>query len=130
MHSMSSRLSPRTRRWCFAALAAVALSAGSAEAENERCETVDREWIWFSDHAAFWISYVVEAAPGRRYKVGTGLSIGGKPRGGVREASGRVEVIAYGVGALHVRFVDDGEPATICAAQGDLKTVTFPAVEF
>lgn len=96
----------------------------------DRCKTVNSDWTWFSDHVAVWVTYVTEAAPNRRYEVGTGVSFGGKPRGRIQEVSGKVETTAYGAGAIHVRFVDDGGAGTICAAQGELKTIKFIDVEF
>lgn len=39
-----------------------------------RCQTVDTEWVWFSDHFATSITYVTQAAPRRRYEIGTGVS--------------------------------------------------------
>jgi len=101
-----------------------------ASSDEYRCQSTDADWVWFSDHFVASITYVTQAAPGRRYEIGTGVSFGGRPRGRIQEVEGKVEVTAYGLGALHMRFVDGLGPGTICAAQGSIRVVSFPAIEF
>ena len=115
----------------FSALAVMIVLVGTTSARSDSfCKEIGSDWVWFSDHVALWVSYVTEAAPNRKYAVGTGVSIGGKPRGQVREVSGKVETTAYGAGALHVRFVDNLGTGTVCAAQGNLKATQFIDEEF
>ena len=99
-------------------------------ASEPLCKTVGDDWAWFSDHFAASITYVTQAAIGRRYEIGTGVSFGSRPRGRVQDVEGKVEVTAYGFGTLHMRFVDGLGPGTICAAQGSIRVVSFPAIEF
>lgn len=126
----SQRRRVRFRSFLSAPLVTIHLCTGAFAASDERCETVGNDWRWFSDHFAASITYVTQAAPGRRYEIGTGVSFGGRPRGRVQEVEGKVEVTAYGLGALHMRFVDGHGPGTICAAQGSIRVVSFPSIEF
>lgn len=119
------------RFWLAVGIFGCMLAASEAiSASESQCGLVGDDWAWFSDHFAASITYVTQAAPGRRYEIGTGVSFGGRPRGRVQEVEGMVEVTAYGLGALHIRFVDGLGPGTICAAQGSIRTVSFPAIEF
>lgn len=60
-------------------------------------------------------------------RLGPGFRFGGRPRGRVQEVEGKVEMTPYGLGALHMRFVDG---LGTCAAQGSVRVVSFPAIEF
>ena len=73
---------------------------------------------------------MVEGATDRQYEIGTGISTFGEPRGSKLKHSGIIEVAAYGIGAIHVRIVDDGSPATIIVAVGTLGTITVIDIDF
>jgi hypothetical protein len=100
------------------------LGSGAASATSHvACKTVASDWTWFSDHLALSISYAIYAEAGRRYAVGTGVFISGKPRGRVAEASGSSLTTAYGAGSLHIRFIDGLGEGRICVEPGALETV-------
>lgn len=101
-----------------------------AQAANYQCELVDQNWRWFSDHVALYVTYIVVGQPGRTYEVGTGVSISGKPRGKTQKQSGAVEVTAYGLGALHIRQSDSGNPFKVCATSEDIKPIKIISAEF
>lgn len=109
-------------------LAALVVAA-PAVARDTHCKETGTNWTWFSDHVVSSITYVVEGGPGRKYEVGTGISIFGKPRGSTRMATGKIEVTAWGLGALYVRM-RDGARGIVCAEQGDIKTITFVSTDF
>ena len=121
---------PRAKVRHFIVFVLLAGLPAATLSQEQRCRTVDSDWIWFSDHVVVSVTYVTQGPQGRRYEIGTGISIGGKPRGSIEEAEGRSEVTAYGIGALHLRFVDGLGAGTLCAEQGSIETIHFPEADF
>lgn len=101
-----------------------------AQISDYLCKEISSDWAWFSDHLLARVTYVVKAAEGREYQIGTGMSLWGKPRGRIQTASGITEVTAYGIGAIHVRLSDGKDLGRVCVALGDLGVVTLPEIEF
>ncbi len=120
-------------KWLAAVVipSAIALGwSGQAYALDYLCKIVDGQWTWFGDHVAVTVTYIVVGSPGRAYETGTGVFIGGWPWGGWAVHSGTAKFSAYGIGALHVRKADDGEPFKVCATVKDLNPVTILRGEF
>jgi hypothetical protein len=120
----------RWRNLTFSAGACLCMTSAPADAADYLCKNVGQSWEWFGDHVALWIDYVVVGTPGRRYEVGTGVSINGSPWGSRDEYSGPAEFSAYGAGALHIRQADQGEPFKVCATSTGLKPITIIDAEF
>lgn len=70
-------------------------------------------WSWLEDYAFLSATYVIGCPRDRRCRVGTGIFVGGSPRGTEKDFTGDVEVDVYGLGALHVRVMDGEKPARI-----------------
>lgn len=124
---------PSATRPC--AIAAVALMGlvsplTPALAAEYLCREVGADWTWFSDHVAAAVDYVIVGQPGRRYEVGTGLSMWGAPRGFRSTHAGEASVTAWGMGALHIRRADDGPPFKVCAGASHLKPIDIIKLEF
>lgn len=99
-------------------------------AHAERCKQVTDLWAWFSDHLVTSVTYVVQGPRGRIYEVGTGIKAWGAPRGTIHRGTEKIEVTAYGIGAIHVRLSDGGGPGTICVSEGNISTIDFLDIEF
>lgn len=108
----------------------MSFSISESVASSYLCKVIDRQWHWFSDHGAVWIEYVSVGQPGRTYEVGTGISVRGSPWGSRSRYSGNATFKAYGVGALHIRQADDGEPFKVCASAEKLKPIDIIKSEF
>lgn len=101
-----------------------------AYAADYLCKQVGREWVWFSDHAAMSVDYLVIGEAGRKYEVGTGIFFNSRPLGSKNTHSGRAEIVAYGIGALHIRQADGGPPFKICGTASKLEAITILRAEF
>lgn len=102
----------------------------AAIAADYMCRTVGPAWTWFGDHIAISVDYVSVGASSRRYEVGTGISVGGSPRGRREVYSGTAEFTAYGIGAVHIRQSDSGEPFKVCVSSAGLSPITIYSQEF
>jgi hypothetical protein len=101
---------------CLALLTPPASYAANAQ---ESCRSVGEDWVWFSDHVSWTVDYFVFGPKDRVYEIGTGLSINQSVWGRTQRGQNFVEVTAYGIGALHVRRLDQGEDFEVCV--GTLK---------
>ena len=109
----------------------VAMSGMSlAYADDYLCREIGNKWMWFSDHAATSIEYVIVGPADRRYEVRTGVMIMASPRGWHTQDSGIAKVTAWGLGALHIRKDDAGAPFKICVGPGELEPITILKLEF
>lgn len=106
----------------LSAMVSLMSSAALAE-ENFRCRDVGKEWVWFEDHVAVYVSYATKGPVGRTYEVGTGISVSGSPWGKRKKYSGEAEFNAYGAGALHIRQRDEGSSFEVCATGNGLGTI-------
>lgn len=108
--------------------------AAPVEARNTEpylCREIGQDWVWFEDHAALYVRYGIAGPDGRVYQIGTGLSVSGSPLGRRTVKSGRSEVVAIGVGALHIRRRDDGPDFIVCASGLGLGHIpVIPATRF
>jgi len=111
-------------------LFAVLLAIMPNLAHAERCKQATDLWTWFSDHLVTSVTYVIQGPRGRIYEVGTGIKAWGAPRGTIHRGTEKIEVTAYGIGAIHVRLSDGGGAGTICVAEGNLSTINFLDIEF
>jgi hypothetical protein len=102
----------------------------SANTPPYRCKNLNRQWEWFSDHAALYVDYIVIGQPGRSYEVGTGVSVNRAPIGTRNVYSGHTIVRAYGFGSLHIRRADDGPTVKVCASSHNLEPITILSREF
>lgn len=118
------------KMWLIVVSIGLAAAMAPATAAEHSCREVTNDWTWFSDHVALTVEYVIVGQPGRRYEVGTGLKIGGRPRGWRSQHSGNVKITAWGAGALHIRRDDDGPPFKVCVGPGKLSPITIMRVEF
>jgi hypothetical protein len=106
------------------------LTSQAAAAEEPICKVIDRNWHWFSDHFAMSVDYTSLGAAGRIYEVGTGISVNGSPWGSREKYSELAEFTAYGVGAVHIRQADTGEPFRVCAMATKINAVTILKQQF
>ncbi|MBL4940443.1 MAG: hypothetical protein JKY81_02120 [Colwellia sp.] len=77
------------------------------------CKSVGSDWMWFGDHAVTSIKYNIAIEYGKKVEVGTGIMILKKPRGSIKTMQNIDEVVALGIGAIHVRHKDSGQ-AKVC----------------
>lgn len=112
------------------AVLSLCLTTPVAHATDYLCREVAADWLWFSDHAAASIEYIIVGQPGRRFEVGTGMSILGAPRGWRSVSIGNTTVTAWGVGAIHIRRADDGPPFKVCVGAGKLNPIDIVKIEF
>ena len=112
----------------------VVMAATSADARNRDsflCREIGNKWVWFEDHVSIYVKYGVVGPDGRRYEVGTGPSVSGSPWGRRVVKSGRSEILAIGIGAIHIRKDDDGSDFVVCASGLGLKAIPiFPTIQF
>ncbi len=106
------------------------LSISSGYAQDYVCKNVGSSWTWFSDHFVASVKYVSVGQAGRRYEVGTGVSIAGHPLGWRETYSGQAEFSAWGMGSVHIRAADGGGPFKVCLATGDISPITIYKKEF
>lgn len=118
-------------RFLPCALVALVNPVDARNTEPYLCREIGREWVWFEDHAAVYVKYGIAGPAGRRYQVGTGVSVSGSPWGRRVVRSGRSEVLSIGVGALHIRRRDDGPDFIVCASGLGLGHIPLiPATQF
>jgi hypothetical protein len=91
----------------------------------QECKTVGDEWVWFSDHLALKVSYIVAAPEDYEYEVGTGIRANGSVWGATRVASGITNVEAYGLGSLNVRRSGNGPNFTVCVGTEKLSVIAL-----
>ncbi len=114
-----------------AALALLAVASPPAVgAEGYVCKQVGNGWSWFGSHAVASISYLAIGGPGRRYEIGTGVFFRGAPLGRRQIFAGAAEFDAWGVGAVHIRQADLGEPFKVCLSSRGVKAITILKREF
>jgi hypothetical protein len=105
-------------------------SVNPARAAEYVCKDVGPDWAWLGDHVAAWVEYVIIGSPGRHYDVGTGVFFHGRPWGTMNTYEGKVELTAYGAGALHAKQADQGLPFKVCATSSKIGAITILKVEF
>lgn len=99
--------------------------------DHFRCREVGKDWVWFEDHVAAYVTYSTRGPFGRTYEVGTGISVSGSPWGKRKKHSGDAEFNAYGMGALHIRKRDTGPDFVVCATGLGMKTLPIvPKTKF
>lgn len=103
-----------------AALAA-ASTTGLAAAPEQKL--VGTEWVWFTDYAYLTSEWTLNAEEGCSLQVGTGMKIGGTPRGQVRTFAGHVKFTTWGIGAVHVRAIGGMAPCTVRIDQGSVQAL-------
>lgn len=94
------------KRRCLCWLLLVA-SAAANSAPKWMIVTSDDEWSRANTYVYMSATFVIACEPGRRCEAGTGLFLGGKPRGSRRAFTGTIRMTAFGAGSLYVR-ADDG----------------------
>lgn len=83
------------------------VSAAANSAQKWTVLTSDGDWSHASTYVFLSVTFVIACEPNRRCEAGTGLYVGGKPRGSRRAFSGTITMTAFGAGALYLR-ADDG----------------------
>lgn len=113
-------------------LAMPLLSASPSQAgpPDYICRDVDRKWVWFGDHVASSVDYLVVGPADRTFEMGTGMFINGSPWGSRVKRSGTAKVTAYGAGAMHVRRADGGVSFKVCVTQQDIDPIKIIDEEF
>jgi hypothetical protein len=90
---------------------------------QEICKSIGEEWVWFSDHMALSVDYFIAGPNGRKYEIGTGMSINDSVWGWTTSGEGLTDVSAWGMGALHVRKYDTGEDFQVCVGSTGIKAI-------
>lgn len=126
---MHSRMEKTISLSSLSALGLLALSVG-AYSQEYICKHVGGSWEWFGDHGAFSVTYSIVGQSGRTYEIGTGISINNSPWGSRSEHQGTYEATAYGIGALHIRNADGGEPFKVCASATGMDPAIIFSTEF
>lgn len=90
---------------------------------EESCKNIGSEWVWFSDHIAMTVDYYVAGPLGRKYEIGTGMSLNDSVWGWTTPGDGLTEVTAWGMGALHVRKYDSGEDFQVCVGSTGMQAI-------
>jgi hypothetical protein len=93
------------------------LSVISVYAEDYICKDVGSSWVWFSDHVATSVEYKV-------------IGETGNPLGWREKYTEMAEFSAWGLGAVHIRAIDGGEPFKVCLATGGISPITIYKKEF
>ena len=93
------------------------LAAGPAFAmDDPLCKVVNSKWELFGDHFAGSIDYYISGPANRCYEVGTGISFNGAPLGTKSVHERAYRATAYGLGAIHIRLKDGGQPFMVCVS--------------
>lgn len=81
-------------------------SAAANSAPKWMTVTSDNDWSRANTYVYMSVTFVIACEPGRRCEAGTGLFLGGKPRGSRRAFTGTIRMTAFGAGSLYVRAGD------------------------
>jgi hypothetical protein len=100
----------------------------SSNASDVTCKKISSDWSLFSDNIALFVTYNVVGEVGRKFEIGTGVSVSGKPRGAKKTFEGNVEIDAYLLGALHIRRADQGADFSVCATATDMEVIPLKGV--
>lgn len=84
---------------------------------------VGKRWVWLTDYAYFSAVWTIQCESGRKVEVGTGISILGKPRGGILKCRGYLNFETMGIGAIHVRVVDGQGDCAVRLDQGEVAAI-------
>jgi hypothetical protein len=86
---------------------------------------VGNGWQWFTDYAFFSSNWTFNVEPECPVEVGTGLMMFGRPLGGSHRFMRFYQVTVYGIGALHVRSVNQGQTCNVRLDMGDVSQITI-----
>jgi len=95
------------------------------------CKEVGKNWVWFGEHAVSSIEYVVafDKNESSEIRVGTGIFIGGKPRGQIQGLVTEKQINAYGIGAIHVRNKAE-KKVKVCVTTGNISAISLYSDNF
>jgi hypothetical protein len=79
---------------------------------------VGSEWTWFEDYGFLTAEWTLNCPTDRTCQVGMGIKVFGEPRGEKIRFSGCREFVTLGLGAIHVRTVDDKGPCKVRLDRG------------
>lgn len=98
------------------------LIAVAATAYAKEKEVTDK-WTWFTNYYYFSSEWTLNAEVGRQLEVGLGISVFGKPRGGIHKFSQYYTFTAYGAGAIKVRVIDGKGPCMVRLDGGKVEAI-------
>lgn len=75
------------------------------------------KWHWLEDYVMAQAKYVILCPPNRVCEYGSGVFMGGAPRGDRNKWCGGRLITCYGAGAVHVRTADGNEPCLVGISQ-------------
>jgi len=85
---------------------------------------VSDQWTWFSDYYYISSEWTLNGESGCHFELGTGISIFGKPRGGITPFTGRYTFTVWGVGAIQVRVPKGQFPCRVRLDQGNVSAIS------
>lgn len=91
---------------------------------------VNSDWTWMSDYVFVYATWTVNCPADRECQVGMGVRMFGEPRGEKIRFSGFREFTTVGLGAIHVRCVDNKGPCAVRLDQGAVGLVPIVSEQF
>jgi hypothetical protein len=76
------------------------------------------DWTWMSDYVFAYATWTVNCPQDRECQVGMGIKLFGEPRGEKIRFSGYCQFTTVGLGAIHVRVIDNKGPCPVRLDQG------------
>jgi len=76
--------------------------------QDPKVYAITSNWTWLTDYAYLTAEWTIDCEEGRTCLVGSGMKVGGKPRGTIRQVKGHATFRTYGLGAIHARCTDTG----------------------
>lgn len=113
------------RGFLMLASAILAITASTSYAGDRWVlKTASDRWTWLEDYAYFSATYQLVCEPDRECEFGSGMKIGGKPRGTKSKFMGERRISVYGLGAIHVRAADGRGDVKVQMRQSESENFT------
>lgn len=111
-------------------LVVLSFLSSPASADGWLTKPIDQQWTWFDDYLVLYASYTLVCSSGCSCEVGMGVKLFGEPRGEKKRFSDVAEVLAVGMGAVHIRTRNDTSPCKAAMHIGEIGTVPVVDIEW